>query len=68
MATAHTVPKRAPVRPKQERLPRWVVAVMAGLFAILLYGLVAPKSPNAFDRPEAQVNQPGPPWISPHSF
>jgi hypothetical protein len=43
-----------------------MTVVMAVLFAILVYGLMRPKTPNAFDSPEAQMNQPQAPWAAPH--
>jgi hypothetical protein len=64
-AHTHQIPRRPPPRPKQQPLPRWVIWPVAGLLAILVYGLVTPKTQSAFDRPEAQVNMPGSPWNSP---
>jgi hypothetical protein len=68
MATTHPAPRPAPVRPKPERLPAWAVVILLALLTILVYGLARPKPPSAFDRPEAQVNQPGVPWNAPHAF
>lgn len=42
--------------------------VLVALLGVLVYGAFRPKSPNAFDRPEAQTNQQGAPWQQPRSF
>lgn len=68
MATLHPTLRRSPARPKQQRLPTWVLVTLVGLLAILVYGMMAPKTPSAFDRPEAQVNPPASPWSQPHAF
>jgi len=50
------------------RLPTWLALSLAGVVGVLVYGALKPKPPNAFDRPEAQINSPRNPWDSPKSF
>lgn len=68
MATSDSRLRRAPLRPKPQRVPAWAIVVLAALAALLAYGMMQPKTPSAFDRPEAQVNPPVAPWTQPHAF
>ena len=63
--TSDTRPRRPPPRAKSDRLPRWVTLSVVALLGILIYGIIAPKSPSAFDRPEAQTNPTRNPWDVP---
>jgi hypothetical protein len=62
MASAGTRAKQGPQRGKPERLPRWITLSLALLLVLLIYGMVSPKPPSAFDRPEAQTNPTRAPW------
>jgi len=42
--------------------------ILVALLGVLVYGAFRPKTPNAFDSPQAQTNQPGAPWQQPRSF
>jgi hypothetical protein len=66
MAVAGSATRRAAAPKKGNRLPIWMTVVMAVLLVILVYGILRPKTPNAFDTPEAQMNQLPAPWASPH--
>ncbi|MGH7089739.1 MAG: hypothetical protein ACREFQ_12650 [Stellaceae bacterium] len=65
MATSAQPSRRAPVRPRQQRLPTWVLVILFALLVVLVYGMLRPKTPNAFDRPDAQVNPSVAPWSQP---
>jgi hypothetical protein len=58
MATSKTAAKKR----KGERLPTWMTLSLVALLGILIYGALMPKTPSAFDRPEAQINQTRAPW------
>lgn len=60
--TSGTRPRRPPPRGKSERLPRWVTLCLVALLGLLIYGMIVPKTPSAFDRPEAQTNPTRNPW------
>ena len=62
MAGTGTKAKTTAPRGKSERLPRWLTWSLVAVLLLLVYGMFAPKPPNAFDRPEAQVNQTRAPW------
>jgi hypothetical protein len=62
MATTGTRARRPPPRGKSDRLPRWLTLSLVALLGILVYGMLAPKPPSAFDRPEAQTNPTPNPW------
>jgi len=64
----NSTPKRAAGRTNRMRLPTWLALSLAGVVGVLVYGALKPKPPNAFDRPEAQINSPRNPWDSPKSF
>ena len=50
-------------------LPLWLVAGLAGAIGLLVYGAMVPKTPSAFDRPEAQLPFKSPnPWDPIHSM
>ena len=68
MAATGTRPRPTPRRGKSNRLPGWLTLTLVALLEILVYGMVAPKAPSAFDRPEAQTNPVGNPWNAPRSF
>lgn len=68
MATSDRALKRAPRPRKRERLPTWAVVAMAALLGLMIYGMLAPKTQSAFDRPEAQVNPSAAPWSQPHAY
>ena len=53
---------------KQRSLPTWMTVILVVLLGVLVYGAFRPKTPNAFDRPEAQTNPQRPPWDQPRSF
>lgn len=36
-------------------VPLWLVLCLAGAMCLLLYGVMQPKTPSAFDLPEAQT-------------
>ena len=59
--TSKTAVKKRQQR-KGERLPTWVTLSLAALLCILIYGALVPKTPSAFDRPEAQTNPMRAPW------
>jgi hypothetical protein len=37
-------------------VPLWLVLSLAASLCLLIYGAVRPKTPSAFDLPEAQTN------------
>jgi len=37
-------------------VPLWLILSLAAAMALLVYGALRPKPPNAFDLPEAQTN------------
>lgn len=63
MATTRT--RQSPSRGKSNSLPRWVVLGLVALLGVLVYGMLVPKPPSAFDRPEAQTNPAHNPWDVP---
>ena len=67
MPTTATRTRPPPPRAHPDRLPRWVTLSLVVLLGILIYGLVIPKPPSAFDRPEAQTNPPQNPWNVPRA-
>jgi hypothetical protein len=68
MATTVTRPRPTPPRGKPSRLPRWLTFTLVALLGILVYGMMVPKPPSAFDRPEAKTNPARNPWDAPRSF
>jgi hypothetical protein len=55
---------KSPPRPKAGRLPVWLALSLAIVLGVLIYGMLVPSPPSAFDRPEAQTqNKPRAPWI-----
>ena len=38
-----------------KRVPLWIVLSLAALLGLLVYGVLRPKPPSAFDLPEAQT-------------
>ena len=50
-------------------VPLWLVLGLAAALGLLVYGVMAPSSPSAFDRPEAQMPlKPDNPWDPVHSM
>ncbi len=67
--TGTAATRRGLVPKKKERsLPTWMTVLMVVVLGVLVYGMFAPKSPNAFDSPEAQTNPQAAPWQQPRSF
>jgi hypothetical protein len=56
MTMAATGSKRpAAPRRSDSRLRVWLLACLLVAMSVLLYGLLHPSPPSAFDRPEAQI-------------
>jgi len=55
-------------RKRERRFPIWVLVILVVILGVLAYGVMAPKTPNAFDSPAAQTNQQGAPWQQPRAF
>lgn len=52
MTTASKLPPR---RASKQRLPTWLLLCLAILTVVLIYGIVRPSPPSAFNSPEAQM-------------
>ena len=54
MSTRPTASKTLTRAAPKQAVPRWLVYSLAAVLCVLIYGMIRPKPPNAFDLPEAQ--------------